>query len=447
MNVNELKVLSQATKKKILEIDLEFEEENIPENSFPVEIFPEEVQVMILAMNQSLNFNSDFLSISIISAFASIFGNKYKLQVKTGWNAAPIFWFAAVGSPGTNKTHPLAMILNPIMKVDKSYKEMYDRELKEYMSLPDGEKKNGKRPFYKHYILNDATIESIYHIHSNNKKGLLFYKDELIGFINEMDKYRKKGGDKQFWMQSFNNSQYTVNRKGSEPIVVDNICINIIGTIQPDILINMLNNADEDGFTDRFLFTKAETTVFPQMDIDLDPVFLDFWEESITNLERWLIYVDEEDTVYFPYSKEAKQYFFKKDLEWTSLQNSENVTNAMKNFISKLKTYVHRFALIIELIDNVFTVRNPDEIKDVSKSSLEKAYKVVEYFYDSARGVYQQKDKSNEVKEISDRLNGKSVVEKIVDLHEKGVKQTEIAKSLNKSKAYISKVLSKLKKE
>ena len=77
-----------------------------------------------------------------------------------------------------------------------------------------------------------------------------------------MNKYRK-GSDEEFWLESFNNGSYIVNRVTKEPIMVENININIIGTIQHDVLHKVVTDYAGNGLIDRYLSTSAEDKVYP----------------------------------------------------------------------------------------------------------------------------------------------------------------------------------------
>jgi hypothetical protein len=113
---------------------------------FPIEVFPENMQRLILNYKQALNYNPDFIATSMMSAISMIVGNKVKLRVKSGWDAPLIFWFAIVGDRGTMKSHPLASALRPIKAIDQRYYNEWIHRLNEYMNVPKEDKKHESRP-------------------------------------------------------------------------------------------------------------------------------------------------------------------------------------------------------------------------------------------------------------------------------------------------------------
>jgi len=423
---------------KIERIEPEDVEPDKPQ--FPVEVFPDDIQNFISVLHKGLNYSKDFTSIAIICAVATLNGNKIKLRVKNEWVAPSIFWFAAVGEPGVNKTHPIKTILKPISRLDSESKERFDRALKELSE--DDRKSQERRPKFKQIIVNDYTLEALHHIHDVNKRGLLLYRDELIGFLNDMNKYRK-GSDEQFWLESFNNNSYIVNRVTKDPLMIEYTNINIIGTIQPEQLNNVLKGHSGNGLTDRFLYTTNETTIYPVGLEDVPAVWTEWWGSVVNAVyENDIFYVDKHDTKVISLDKSGLEAMIKYDSELCKMQSSDDMEYYMKNYLSKMKTYLPRFALVMSIFDSIMhgveLVVLPDH--------FDKAWKIVQYFIDSARFVFNDVNKAEDIESTTVKLNGKTKADKIVSLYKMGYKQADIAKKLRVSPAYVSKKLTKVNK-
>ena len=81
--------------------------------------------------------------------------------------------------------------------------------------------------------MDDFTMESIAKTLSRYPdNGLLVYVDELKGFFESMDSYRK-GGDRQKWLSINNGGSIKVNRSGANTIYIHQSSIGIVGGIQP----------------------------------------------------------------------------------------------------------------------------------------------------------------------------------------------------------------------
>lgn len=419
---------------KVINIVEEDIENNIEKNEFPIDVFPSFFQEYILELKRTLNFHIDFSAAGLMFAFSTLIGNKYKLKVKNGWEATPIFWFACVGFPGTIKTHPIKTMLKPLSILDKTSKRRYDLELEEYNRLKENEQ-SLKKPLFKQILISDYTVEALHNIHNINKRGIGLYKDELKGFLNDMNKYRK-GSDEEFWLESFNNGSYIVNRVTKEPIMVDNICINIIGTIQHDVLNKVIGEYKGNGLIDRFLFTSAETTVFNLTNAEIDEKYFKIWMELCSSMDKNFLF-DGENTETLTMSDETFKIYQEIDAEYVSIQNSDIESQDIKNYLSKMKTYVPRFALLLAIIDGI----GNDGYIEVEPIHMEKARKVSNYFIKTARNVFDANAGTLDIKEVESSLKGIKRADKVKALLEKGFKKSEVARYYGLSRTAIYKII------
>jgi hypothetical protein len=417
------------------------EKPHVPDpEGFPIDVFPQSVQELILELKNGADYYPDFVSIAVLSAYATCNGNKIKLRVKNDWAAPSIFWFIALGAPGTKKTHPIRTILKPLIHSDIESKKLYDSEMEEY----EANEKKGNKPKFYQTLMQDYTIEALHLVHSINPKGICLYKDEIKGFLNDMNKYKAggKGSDEQFWLESFNNGHYTVNRVSREPLMIENINIQLIGTIQPDVLEEVISQYSGNGLVDRFLFTKAETKVYPMSKKDVNPDVLENWNANIRSIlkhpDMW--YSDERDTKVLEMDNTCKEIYYAFE-EWlTDIQNDENESAVIRGYISKLKSYHPRFVLILTLMD-MFS----DGLEaEVTPEIMHRAEKVTKYFLSTARAVFAESEENREIKQVMKFNGGKTKAEMIELLSKKGYRNTEIAKVCKCSKAYVSKVLTSL---
>ncbi len=402
---------------------------------FPIEVFPLYIRNYILELNRTLNFHIDFTAAAAMFAIATMNGNRFKLEVKRGWEASTIFWFACVGYPGTIKTHPVKTMMRPINNLDAASKHHFDFEMSQF----DPDKKLPK-PKFKQILISDYTLEALHSIHDINKRGIGLYKDELKGFLNDMNKYRK-GSDEEFWLESFNNGSYIVNRVTKDPIMINNICINIIGTIQHDVLTKVVTEYAGNGLIDRFLFTSSETKVYPINEHEIDPDFASNWEYLITEINRHYQYTSPESTTVIKLDAETFKLYQEIDAEYVAIQNAEDFPQEIKNYLSKMKTYVPRFALLLGIMD-AFESETPP---DVSQKNMTDAKKIADYFVKTAQNVYNVNGTFTEIREIEQTMRGSTKKEKIIKLYDKGFKQIDLAKYFGISKQAVHKILTKNK--
>lgn len=405
-------------------------------NYFPIEVFPDFLQKYILELRRTLNFHPDFTAASVMFAIASINGNKYKLKVKEGWEASTIFWFACVGFPGTIKTHPVKVMINPIYSLDRESKEMYDDEMLHYD--PDAKPRQPK-PKFRQILISDYTIEALHSIHNINKRGIGLYKDELVGFLNDMNKYRK-GSDEQFWLESFNNGTYIVNRVTKEPIMIDNICINMIGTIQNDVLNKVISDNKGNGLIDRFLFTSSESKVYQLNNEDVDVYYRQQWSQVVQKMNKYFIYHSDKDTEMVKMTDEAFRVYQQIDERYVAIQNSDDENQDIKNYLSKMKTYVPRFALLLSIIESVFD----DSYITVTDRHMLNAGKIADYFIGTATKVFASNSLNRDINDVAVNMKGLKRDDKVHKLHDKGFKPNEIATYFNMSRVHVYRILKRV---
>ena len=110
-------------------------------------------------------------------------------------------------------------------------------------------------PIEKRYKTNDCTTEKMVELLSVNPRGLLYFRDELVGLFKRMDKTGYEQ-DRAFMIESWaGNGEHTDDRIGRGTIRAENLCISMLGSIQPGKLASYLRQAisgdDNDGFVQR----------------------------------------------------------------------------------------------------------------------------------------------------------------------------------------------------
>ncbi|WP_298946137.1 DUF3987 domain-containing protein [uncultured Polaribacter sp.] len=377
--ISKAKRAHRNANKNDLNNSLESRNEKSNQKNFPVEVFPKTIQDLIENAEQTVGYNPEYLSAGILSTCATAIGSSVRL-FNGSYHNPPILWLNIIGRSGDGKTHPLKFAKQPITEMDKTSFNKYISEMQKYSN---SEEKNGEKPIYNKTILSDFTPEKLSETLQHNKKGVLIFRDELLGWIKSFDKY-KKGGDQQMYLEFFNGDAISVDRVSKGPIRVENPNVNILGGMQPKVLKDMAsNNRENDGFLARFLF------VYPE---DLKPNI--FTGKQI------------DESQYQSYNKLIKDLFGTTN---KTLKTSESQIEIYKNWQkekvkechhddletlihSKLETYVWRLALILEMIDQTTTNTFSDNLSD---KSLNNAIILVEYFRENALRVYNKLSSTN----------------------------------------------------
>ena len=345
----------------------------------------------------------------------------------------PCLWVCVVAPSGSNKSTPIRFFLQPLKDRDSYNYGVYREELRAYRQAGDDK---GDKPVFKQYVISDSTPEARNQVLSVNPNGILLYRDELKGMIDDFCRYAKSGELSQM-LSMFDSDTIVVNRKSDEPLLIKDPFMSIIGSIQPSVLVdtfgndNMMNN----GFNQRWLFCYPESGM-PEMynDVSIPQSVISDWKDFIYNLIMYdfsvmggKIYIrGEAKRVYIDY--------------YNSLQiKKASADDYLSSVYSKLQIHVIRWAGVAHILGN-----SPTSI-DITPEEMEYSVRCMDYFERCALKVYRMllegRGNRHEVKSM-----GKE--EMIANVYHctSPVSQRAVADALGITKQYVSKCLKKYPK-
>jgi hypothetical protein len=279
-------------------------------------------------------------------------------------------------------------------------------------------------------------------VHSWNENGLGLYKDEMSGFYGAINQYKGgKGTDESFWLESFSNGSYIVNRKNAEPISIDNIFVNIIGTIQPDVLKEIVVATKDSGFADRFLYTEAlkDIEMFSRNKVEKE--ILDSYELLIDDMCEDISAMKK--TVMLGMNDECLDLLVEFQNEYQILKTSDDIEKSMVNYLSKLITYLGRFVLILAIIES-YVEQTTMEVK---RSHVENAKRICDYFFNASKEMWNASEKAFEAEKLVQISGAMNKTDKATALINAGIKDRALIISKSGiSKANLSRLMTKLNK-
>lgn len=368
-------------------------------NTFPVHVFPDRLQLIIRELHDSNGFPTDYTAASMMAALSVAIGNSYHVEVKRNWHESAILYIAIVGRPGACKSHPLAFAMRPLVNVDWKNNLCYQKKYGEYQQaiamnrkerVHAGFEQFPKEPKRLRFLVSDVTQEGLSAIHSHNPRGLCLWVDELSAWFKNFTRYNN-GSEEQFWLSAFNGSTTMSDRKNSQnSIFIKRPFISVVGTIQKRLLTELANGErTANGFIDRILFAMSETSGKPkwqeeEVSEDIDNA----WESILGTILSVECRLDDEGEpiptiVRFTLSAKKRLY------EWQH-HNAELCDNEMNDtvvsFFCKLEIYVIRFSLLLRMARWVCNERDskPEEIGD---NDVAGAIVLAEYFRHNALDV------------------------------------------------------------
>jgi hypothetical protein len=384
-------------------------------------------------------------------------GNSLEIQTKVGWKENVNLWIAVVGKAGLGKTPSINNIIFPLMKQNnKEVKQFIKQNEKyfEYISKDKEDKKNTeiiRKPVKSQFIVNDITLEALVDLHEESDNAIGVFKDELAGWFKDMNKYRA-GSDLEFWLSSWSGKSVSLNRKTAKSSFVEKPLIPVLGGIQPSILNIFYTDENKDnGFIDRMLLCYPDLVIENYNDKEMSTEVLEWYSSAIIEMydtiKKQVIKRNIEDEI----EPQTVKFSAEANVEWkrifneiTSIQNSHDENEYMKSMLPKQKSYIPRFALLINTIDGLFTGKG--NMLKVSKESILKAEKLSKYFIAMAKKIKINTVEKHEIKKTLDLNTNKSNKEKFAILFKENpdLNRTEIGEMLNVSRRTIQNYITEI---
>lgn len=387
---------------------------------FPYDVFPIDMQDVLNDLEVSNQFNKDFCSLSILSCISTIMGLKYKFRYKEGWEVYPNFWFCMVAKPGDKKSPIISTVFKPLNKINKD-------------GFLEG----------KQILVRNFTFESLQDIFKNNTNGICVFQDEIkTWYANQTRNNNDRRGE---WLSIWSMDPMSFNTRKDGWVYIDKPMINLIGATQYDFATRMLSG-DEDGMVERFLFTMKGEKFLMENEKEIDVNKLTNFYSNMEELHKGNIF-KEEEVIIFPESLIKER---------TKLRNkiikkqSEVDNNKLSNYLSKLDAYLPKFILLFAFLDKNWGKKDVDYIEDslwcdsgttffekisdieITKEHLDKAYKLLLYFYQTFESLILKTNKIKELNRMSDSLDRLAInnKEKALRLKQEGVSVSLIAKNI-----------------
>ncbi len=246
---------------------------------------------------------------------------------------------------------------------------------------------------------NDATIEALHDLLSTNPRGILVFRDELVGLLRGWDKQGREQ-DRGFYLEAWNGQgNFPLDRIGRGHVICDNMCVSILGGTQPDKLRNYLYQAriENDGMMQRFqLLTFPDVQPFEHM-VDEYPdaparerAFAIIETLARTDFERVAPPGTYDKTPCLRFADDGAQDLF---IEWYERLHREKLENPdeaplIVEYLSKQPKTMASLALLFHLVDRAEAIAAGAVAGPVSLAAAARAADWCAYLEAHARRIY-----------------------------------------------------------
>ena len=344
-------------------------------DSLPMGALSSQYQAIVNAVVNTFQCSCDMVIAGMFATVGTAIGKRFVIDDGKYQNY-PCLWVCNVAPSGSNKSQPMRFLLKPLKDRDASNYKEYLKELGDWRTAGDDKT---EKPKFKQILISDSTPEARSQVLANNPNGILLYRDELKGMIDDFGRYSRSGELSQL-LSIFDSDNIVINRKSDDTLLIERPFMSILGSIQPSVLLETFGSdlMMGNGFNQRWLFTYPDQ-VPPAMYSDsvIPQSITNDWRNFITNLSIYDYSVDG-GTLYL--RGEAKKVYI--DF-YNKLQTLKaNADDYMCSVYSKMQIYAIRWAGIAHMLGN-----NPYSI-DITPEEMDYSCRCMDYFIRCAEKVY-----------------------------------------------------------
>jgi hypothetical protein len=398
------------------------------------ELIPEPFRDWLADVSHRMQTPADFPVISTVVIVSSVIGAGCGIRPKQhdGWEVIPNLWGACIGRPSVCLKSPsMKEALGILDRLQYVYGEMYEREKrsadfegmvansvqKDLKTRLDKEAKKStmdsrelellraefmealemseKQPARRLFKTNETTIQSMTLLQSQNPRGLLVFRDELTGLLTRWD--REDGADERaYFLEGWNGNGAYVDVKIARGVTeAKQICISLLGGIQPDKLKAYLHQAQQGG--NDGMIQRLQLAVWPDEPknwrlIDTAPnkehkhrAFVMLQKLAEMDFTEYGANLDEsDDRPYYRFDEAGQAVFFDWLTELQTVKIPAEENPLMVEHFGKFRSLMPSLALIFHLID----IANGEPGGPVSETAARLAVAWCDYLESHARRVY-----------------------------------------------------------
>jgi putative DNA primase/helicase len=375
-----------------------------PVGSLDPAMLPEPLRGWIMDVSERMQIPPDFAATGAVVVTGSLIGRKVGIHPKRhdDWLVVPNLWGAVVGRPSLLKSPALAEVMKPLarliaeayeehqeamltyetdMMVAEATKTALKDDLRKAAREPANSRDRSKldeiarrgqvaevpeEPVLKRYKTEDATVEKISEILLENPRGILVHRDELSGWLRNLDKQGREG-DRSFYLEAWNGTgSFDVDRIGRGSLHVPALCVSTLGSIQPGPLSAYVYQATQGEKGDDGLLQRFQLLVWP----DPSPSWrnVDRWPDTEVKNRAYEIFKrlealnpkdfgesgeDEEGIPAVRFTDEAQEVFDRWRDELETRLRTEELPPALESHLAKYRSLMPSLALIFHLIEYV----------------------------------------------------------------------------------------------
>jgi len=313
-----------------------------------IKLLPKEYSELI---NQAFIFKripKEYLLSSILFTISTAIGLTFYIKTLGYKNFANLY-FTIVGSRRDTKSEGLKLATTPLKDFDDQDYDEYRLKMKNYNPETDDE------PVRKQTLIQNASIEAVHKIHSENPNSIGIYQDEIYSLVEKMGNSNSRDGSewRTFLLEGYTNGFVDVSRKTTPSFRIKDTYPTLLGGIQNEFIPKLFAHGNlESGFVDRLLFVPKLTSNKKLNRGQISSKVIEDYSNSVFKILAYKRQSEkpEEEKKQFEIilSEAAKEKIFVYTQE---LINKQELAKPMiKEYMSKMQISIHKFCLLIHMM-------------------------------------------------------------------------------------------------
>jgi hypothetical protein len=430
-----------------------------PVQSLTAELIPEPLRAWLVDVAYRMQTPPDFAVISALVIMGSLIGAGCGIRPKLQdtWEVICNLWGACIGRPSVMLKSPsMKEPMAQLERLQAEYGEKFEQEkiggefdamankafhddikakLSKVAKSNDGAANGNElqklkaefaelmqnaesEPTQRLFKTNETSIQSMTVLQNQNPRGILFFRDELMGLLASWDR-EDKADERAYFLEGWNgNSSFTDFKIGRGLTYAKNICMSLLGGIQPDKLNRYLYQALQ-GFNDGFL-QRLQLAVYPdELDnwqlVDTKPNKAE--KERAYSIMQTLAELDfiqygavqgeHDDRPYFRFDEDGQAVFNQWLTELQTIKIKQEENPLMVEHFGKFRSLMPSLALIFHCID----LADGKAQGNVSGKNAQLAVAWCDYLETHARRIYAMAESPEHAAAVrlADKIKAKAV--------------------------------------